>query len=328
MLSRVQQTDAAVPVQRGAWYTYTRMEEGKAYVFHCRRSAAGATTTPRSPEELGSAAEQLVLNVNALADGQSHCEVRSLQYSPSGDLVAFGVDFAGNETFEIRFRRIAADGSIADLDDVLEKTTGETVWGADDRCVFYLTVDDEWRPHKLWRHVLGTPQSTDELVYHERDKLFWMGIDKTLSDRFFVLETSAKDTSEIRVLDLSEPAVEGGCAAGIGERFRVIEPRTPGLRYELAHRGDTWIVVHNGDGRKNSVLATAPIASPGRASWRDLIPYEPLTEVRVIGNQSPCVLCEPLPSCGLETGRFGMCKASATLWQWRAGRKACHKCGF
>jgi len=220
----------------------------------------------------------VLLDENALAEGRDYCDVGDFEVSPSGRLLGYSVDFDGDEQYELRVRRLS-DG--VELDDVIRGTSGSIVWCSTDAALVYTTLDDEHRANRVWRHVLGRPQAEDELLFEDTDPLFNVDACVTLSERFLLVESGSIETSETWAVDLQDPAAEGGAAKSLRPLMRCVEPRSPGLRYDVDHRDGVFLIVHNDGGeRKNGVLAFAPTASPGRASWRDLVPYDEAVEVK------------------------------------------------
>lgn len=86
--------------------------------------------------------------------------------------------------------------------------SGEVVWGANGSTIYYTTLDEEHRPNKVWRHTMGSPQSSDKLLLTEDDELFWIDLDKSCSGRFLIVRTSSPDTSEVHLLDLTAAGAE------------------------------------------------------------------------------------------------------------------------
>jgi oligopeptidase B len=245
MLARIQETDESVPYQsRAYWYT-AKTEQGKQYPTHVRRK--GAPT----------AADELVLDVNALAQGKKYMSVRGMRVSPNDLLLAYGVNETGGLESTLRVREIATQ---KDLPLEIKDVAG-FVWAADNKTLFYTKQDKAKRPYQVWRHVLGSAQQ-DALIFEEKDELFWLDLSKTRSEEFIVIGLGSKDTSEVHVLPANQP--QG--------TFRVIEPRKTGVEYNLEHRGDAFYIITNDTG-VNFRLVTAPVAGAGRAQWKEAIAH-------------------------------------------------------
>src|SRR6185437_11034735 len=160
-----------------------------------------------------------------------------------------------------------ADGS--DRDDLVEETDGTAVWAADSRAFFYVRLDDNHRPMQVWRHRLGTPQADDVLVHEEQDAGWFTHIHESASGRFCMIAGGDHETSEQRLINLAEAEATP----------RVIAAREVGVQYSVADRGDELFILTNADSAIDFKVMTAPLSTPERANWRDLIPYRPGTYV-------------------------------------------------
>ncbi|HYH35285.1 MAG TPA: S9 family peptidase, partial [Nocardioides sp.] len=169
------------------------------------------------------------------------------------------------ERYTVRVKDLAT-GEL--LDDVITGVLGGTTWSPDNDAFYYATVDETWRPDKIWRHRLGTPQSADELVHHETDGRFWVGIGRTRSDRFLQVVSGSKTTTEVRLLDTADP----------DRGLWVFAPRREGLEYGVEHAvlggEDVLLVLHNHAG-PDFELAVAPVAPTEAEQWRPLVPHDP-----------------------------------------------------
>ena len=157
----------------------------------------------------------------------------------------------------------ATGRSATDLDDLVEETDGAVVWSTDCNGFFYVKLDDNHRPMQVWRHRLGTQQADDVLVYEEQDSGWFTHIHESSSGRFCVIAGGDHETSEQRLIDLANPDAPP----------RLVAAREEGVQYSLADRGDELFILTNADGAIDFKVVTAPLASPERANWRDLIPH-------------------------------------------------------
>jgi oligopeptidase B len=262
---RTQETDLSVPSRKGGWWYYARTEEGKQYGIRCRLAATG-DTPPALPED-GSAlpGEQVLLDGNELAEGHGFFALGAFDVSPDGRRLAYSTDFAGNERFTLRVKDLETGET---LPDEVPDTSYGTAWSRDGSTLFYLTVDEAWRPYRVHRHAVGTPASDDVLVFEEPDERFWVGVGLTRSERYLMISVGSKITSELRLLDADDPAGE----------FTVVAARSTGIEYSVDHwahprdrSGDLLIVLHNSDGKQNFELATATLDAPG--TWTPLVPH-------------------------------------------------------
>ncbi len=247
MLGRIQQTDMSVPTREDGYLYYYRTAEGKGYRTHCRRK-----------DEAG-AAEEVTLDVNALAAGKAFLNAGPFEVSPDTKVLAYGVDPTGARRWTIRFKDLATD---KELEDKVENASGSFTWAADSRTYFYGTLDDAVRSDKTWRRRLGDDPSAAELIHHEKDERYSVSVGTTPSEKYILLRLGSMKTSEVWYLDAKDSTGQ----------FRVIEPRREGVEYSVDHHGDRFFVLHN-DGALNFTLCEAPVAKPGRANWRTVIPH-------------------------------------------------------
>ncbi|MGH9158334.1 MAG: S9 family peptidase [Acidimicrobiales bacterium] len=248
MLARIQETDLSVPARKGDWWYLSRTVEGQQYAVSCRRRGG-----PEGPEEV-------LLDQNVLAEGHDYLSVANLSVSPGTMLMAYAVDFDGSERYTLRVRDLA---TATDLADQVPDTSYGLAWSADDRWVFYVKVDEAMRPWQLWRHRLGADPAGDTLVHQEDDERFFLSVHDTKTERYVLLVLDSKVTSEVWFLDSTDP--EG--------RFRVIQPRQQGVEYGVTHAGESFLIITNADGAENFKLVSAPVATPDREHWVELIAH-------------------------------------------------------
>ena len=249
ILWRVQETDTSAPTLHKGWWTYTRSVEGLDYEIYCRRHGTM------------DAAEEVVLDANELAKGHEYFDLGYVERSPDENLVAYAADFDGSEMHELRFRDLRSG---RDLDDVIQGVYYGSAWSAESRTFFYVRTDDAMRPFQVWRHELGTLTDQDMLVLQEDDEHFELSVESTKSQRYLVFTSSSHVTSESRFLRSDDPSAEP----------RLVEPRRSGIEYSIDHQEDRFLILTN-DGAQNFRLMAAPITSPGRESWTEVVPERP-----------------------------------------------------
>jgi oligopeptidase B len=261
-ISHLKETDDRAACRKGGFFYYTRTVKGASYKLHCRKATKGAE---RVPEE--DAVEEVLLDENALAEGKSHCDVRSVKTSPNHALLCYAVDFTGDEVYQLQVVDLLT-GEMLPGARFPEKIARSLSWG-DDGTIFYLTQDAQLRPFKMWRHKLAADgDATDDLLFTEDDEQYWLGMGKSRSGRFMFAASGSSETSEAHFIDLHAP--------GAGDaQLTVVQPRTFGLRYDLEHDGaDGFLVWTNKDGAINNRLMRAPVGAPAAASWEEVIPYD------------------------------------------------------
>jgi oligopeptidase B len=258
MLSHIKETDESVPYRLGDWFYSTRTVEGSQYGIHCRRAAAGAAFDPSQTEEV-------ILDVNKLAEGKPFMAVGSMSVSPDGNLLAYTTDSTGFRQYTLHIRDLRSGTDLADT----AERVGSLAWAADSRTLFYTTEDETTkRQDRLFRHVLGSVASEDVQIFHEEDERFNVGVGKTRDALYIFLEIGSHTTNEYRFLSAAEPEAQ----------FRLIAPRLDDQEYYPDHRyseqtGGLFYIRTN-DAGKNFRVATAPVENPGRDLWTELIPLD------------------------------------------------------
>jgi oligopeptidase B len=247
MRGRIKEDDSSVPAPDGPFAYLRKFREGGQHELFGRM--------PRNGGEV-----QIVLDGDLLAKEQEYFKFGGARHSPDHRLEAWSADIKGSEYFSLRVRDWANG---ADRDDLVEETDGGVVWTADCKGFFYVKLDDNHRPMQVWRHRLGTPQTEDTLVYEEQDAGWFTHIHESSSGRFCVIAGGDHETSEQRLIDLSDPDAPP----------RLIEGRQVGVQYSAADRGDELFILTNADAAIDFKIVTAPLQSPARANWRDLIPH-------------------------------------------------------
>jgi len=249
IVGRVQESDTSAATLFKGWWTYTRTTEGLDYEIYCRRR--GSMDAP----------EEVYLDANELAKGHEYFDVGYVERSPNEKLVAYAVDSNGSELHELRFRDMDTG---RELDDVVSGVYYGAAWAADSSMFFYVRPDKAMRPFQVWRHRLGSPVSDDTLVFQEDDERFEVGLEASKSERFIFISTASQVTSETRFLPAGEPDAEPV----------VVEPRRTGIEYSVDHQEDRFLILTN-DGAVNFRLMSAPVSSPGRAWWTELLAERP-----------------------------------------------------
>jgi len=249
MRGRIKEDDSSVPAADGPYAYATRYLEGGEHPQLVRTARDGG-------------AETVLLDADQLATGKDYFRLESADHSPDHALLAWSADDTGGEFATMRIRALETG---KELDDVLENTSGAVVWAPDCLSIYYVRLDDNHRPRWVYQHRLGAPVEDDRLIYEETDSGFFVGIDKTRSGRFLIIDCHDHQTSEVQVLDLdqSDPALS------------CIAPRLEEEQYSLDHHGDDFFILTNAGEAEDFKIVTAPVASAGRENWQDLISHEP-----------------------------------------------------
>ncbi len=245
MRGRIKEDDSSVPSPDGVYAYFRKFREGGQHELF-----------GRMPREGG--AEKIVLDGDALAASHAYFKFGGSRHSWDHRLQAWSADTKGSEYFAIRIRDWETG---KDHDDLVEETDGGVVWSKDCKSFFYVKLDENHRPMQVWRHHLGTPQADDVLVYEEQDPGWFTHLHESTSGRFCVIAGGDHETSEQHLIDLADPQAPP----------RLIAARENGVQYSIADRGDELFILTNADDAIDFKIVSAPLASPERANWRDLI---------------------------------------------------------
>ena len=254
---RIRETDLSLPSPWGPYLYYQRTTAGDEYPRHyrCRKPADGSLTVDE-------ASEQLLLDPNDLADG-GFISLGAFSISPDHQRLAYSLDTSGEETYQL-FVKELADDSLIELP--FEECDGSMTWANDSQTLFFGELDDTHRPHKLYRHRLGTDAA--ELVFHEPDGRFFLSCYRSSSERQLILQLGSKTTSEAWVLDAETPQAAFSC----------VVPREEGHEYDVDHGALDgqwrWFIRSNQHGI-NFALFTACDTTLNRSDWQLLRAHDP-----------------------------------------------------
>lgn len=247
MLGRIKQTDLSVPARIGEYYYYSRTEEGKQYPYRCRRK--GSMT----------GAEEVLLDLNKLAEGHSYLGLGAFEVSDDGDWLAYSTDTTGYRQYTLHVKDLRTSQTSSEA---IERT-GSVVWATDNRTLFYTTEDAvSKRSDKFWRHVVGTDKN--EILYEEKDELFDLGAGRSLDKKMIFVGSYAKTSREFRYLDAGNPT----------GTFKVVLPRQDGHEYDVDHYNGLFYITTN-KAAKNFRVVTAPISDPSESHWKPFIDHKP-----------------------------------------------------
>ncbi len=231
MVGRIKQTDMSVPYKDNGYYYITRFEEGQEYPIHSRRR--GEMDAP----------EEIMLDVNQLAKGFDYYAVAGRSVSPDNKLLIYGEDTLSRRIYTLRIKNLST-GEL--LEDVIPNTSGGATWANDNKTFFYTTKDTTLREHRIWKHHIGAPVSSDQLVYEETDETYGAFVYKTKSKKYIVIGAASTVSQEYRILDANHPDGE----------FKIFQPRIRNLEYDIEHFEDIWYVRTNKDAQNFRLMKT------------------------------------------------------------------------
>jgi oligopeptidase B len=248
MKGRIKEDDASVPTPDGPWDYYVRYEIGAEYPLHARR--------PRGRGD----GEQLLLDEQALSKGKPYFQVGAARHSPDHALYAWAADEQGSEYYAIRVKDLTTGDGVGTP---IESAYGDFTFSPDSRWIFWIWRDENARPSKIYRRPARGGE--DVLVYEEADEGMFLGVGTSADDSHILIHVGNQETTELWLIPAGDPT-----ALPV-----VAEPRRVGVKYELDHWTDRWIVRTNDDDAVDFKLSVSEAAVPSRSTWTDWIAHEP-----------------------------------------------------
>ena len=249
MKSRIKEEDESVPYKENGYFYITRYETGGQYPIYSRK------------KETLEADEEILFDVNKMAENYDYYVLRGVNVSPNNKLVSFGIDTVSRREYIIQFKDLET-GNI--YPEKIENSTGYAVWANDNKTVFYTKKDPiTLRSDKIYKHVLGTDPSDDIEIFHEKDDTFSTFVYKTKSKKFIVVGSGSTLTDEYQVLEADNP----------NGNLRVIQPRTRGLEYGISHYNNHFYILTNKDDATNFKLMRTHEDKTSVENWEDVIPH-------------------------------------------------------
>jgi oligopeptidase B len=254
MKGRIKEDDSTVPANDGPYAYYLRYREGGQHPAICRRTRAGA-------------AEELLLDGDELAHGKAYFHLASTDHSTDHRLLAWSSDEAGAELYTVRIRDLASGH---DLADIVPDATGSIVWTSDASAFYYVRLDRNHRPSRVFRHRLGMPVEDDVLVYEETAPGYFVSVGHTQSRRFAEISVYDHETSECWLLDLADANASP----------RLVAAREKAVQYDVEHHPELFgqealVVRTNADDAEDFKIVWMPLRETARTNWRDLVPHRP-----------------------------------------------------
>ena len=247
MLGRIKQTDLSVPYLDNGWYYYSRTVEGKQYPILARKR--GSLTAP----------EQITLDMNEMAKGQTFMGIGAYEVSDDANLLAYSFDSTGYRQYVLRVKDLRTGAFLP----VRAERVRSVTWAADNKTLFYAVEDSlSKRSYQVYRHVIGTPQH--ELLYEEKDERFSAYVGRSRSKHYLFMSVGSLTSDEQYFMPAYQPM----------SKWTMISPRKENREYSADHHGDKFYIRVNDTGR-NFRLVTAPATDPREANWRELIPHRP-----------------------------------------------------
>ena len=253
MKGRIKEDDSSAPEKDGEYFYYTRYEPGKQYPLYCRKK--GSLESP----------EELLLDQNALTGDNDFCRIGAFAISPDATKLAYSVDADGSEVCTLYIKDLIT-GKL--LPETLTNTFGSVYehsgveWARDGKSFFYATLNPMLQPYRVYRHGLGTDPAEDKLLYEEKDDTFFLWLTQSRSKDYILVYLHSTITDEWLYLPND----------GSTDEFKVFQPRTRGIEYQVEHVGNHFLVITN-ENAQNFKLMQTPLDKTAKDNWREVIPH-------------------------------------------------------
>ena len=263
---RIKEDDSSVPMKDGPFAYYSRYATGGQHPIYARYGIEDETAFWEGPDQFE---EQVLLNGDVEAEGLDFFRIGRASHSPDHTLFAYAVDTNGSEFYTLKVRDLATG---TDLPDSVPMVSSSFVWTADSQHIVYVAQDENHRPKWVRLHTLGTSAEDDVTLYEEPDDGFFTSVGLSASNQYIIIQSNDHQTSEVRLLPSAVPE-----AAPI-----LVAAREAGVEYEVDVHGEALFILTNAEGAVDFKIAQAPVSTPGRAHWSDLVPHEPGVYIRSI----------------------------------------------
>ena len=248
MKGRIKEKDESVPVFKNGYFYYSRTEEGKQYSKYCRKKGSLDSK------------EELLLDIDELAKGHAYYSAAGFSVSPDNKLLAYGVDKVSRRQYTILIKNLET-GEL--LKDEIKNTEGSAIWAADNKTLFYTAKNPvTLLSEKIQKHKLGSDALKDPVVYEEKDKSNYIGVDKSKSGKYIFIYSSATLSSEARMIPADQPDAA----------FKVFTPRTKEVLYSVITLDDKFLILTNWKA-KNFRLMECPLNETEKENWKEVIPH-------------------------------------------------------
>ena len=249
MKGRIKEDDESVPYKKNGYFYITKYETGKQYPIYTRK------------KESLEGEEEVIFDVNKLAEGHDYYALAGLNVSRNNNLAAFGVDTISRRQYDLQFKNLKT-GKI--YPEIINNTTSGTAWANDNKTIFYTKKDPvTLRSDKIYKHILGTDSSKDVLIFEEKDETYGTFVYKSMSKKYIIIGSYSTLSTEYQFIDANRP----------NDKFKIFQPRERNLEYSITHFQDYFYILTNKDNAKNFKLMKTSVNKTGKDNWVDVIDH-------------------------------------------------------
>ena len=249
--SRTKENYTSVPAFYKGYYYYSIIKKGENYRRYYRKEKLKGSST-------------LILDCMRLSKGKEFFDVGSHEISPDSVSIAYCIDTNGDEKYEFYIKNIETGKVKRELKKQIEP---DFSWGIDSTEIFYITVDKSKRPYRVWKHIVGTNEKDDLLLYEEMDNKFTVDISKSYDEKYIFIDINSSTTTEVYCVK--------------HDNIYLIDKRTKGHIYTIDHHNDSFYILTNTNKSTNFKIVKTSICSTGKQKWKNFIKYD--SSVYILG---------------------------------------------
>ncbi|WP_294082814.1 S9 family peptidase [Proteiniphilum sp. UBA5384] len=255
IVGRMKEDDESYPSFKDGYYYYSRTEKGKQYRTYCRRK--GSMEAP----------EEIIFDVNAMAEGKPAFIFRGYSISPDNSKAAYFYNETGSYAeFTMKVKDLASGENVGFSKDGVVSVA----WANDNKTLFYSLIDQTLRSSKIYRQALDA--SEGELIYEEKDARFGTYVSGSKTKQHIFITSASSTTSEERYISADRPA----------DPFKVFLPRVQDVEYEVYSHRDKFFVRYKDKENLNGMIYEVPLTGyEDRATWKLFVPHD--KDVRIEG---------------------------------------------
>ena len=249
ILGRMKEDDESYPSLRDGYYYYSRSEAGKQYPTYCRKKGSM------------DAAEEIIFDINEMAEGKPAFIFRGYSISPDNSKAAYFFNETGSYAeFQMRIKDLSSG------EDVGFKVDGATsiAWANDNKTLFFGVIDNTLRSYQVRRQKLDETES--QLVYQEDDAKFSAYVSGSKTKEYIFIGSASSTTSEEHFILADQPM----------SKPTIFIPRKQDVEYSVHPHKDFFFVQYKDKENLNGKIYKAPLKGyEDRSTWTEFVAHDP-----------------------------------------------------
>lgn len=243
--SKIKNEDNSVPKKDGNYFYCYKYNKNSEYPIYYRKNITNNS-------------EEIILDCEKKSKTHTYFNVASISHSHDHKHVAYNIDTNGSEYLSIFIEDIQKKEL---LSPEIKNTTGDIIWSLDNKYIFYVRLDQNHRPTKVFQHKIGSKSENDLLIYEERDPSFFCSINLSKTKNYLFIRTADHETSEYLFINLK-----------LNEMKPILfRKRIKRIEYDLDHHEKFFLISTNVDNAKNFKIMISHEES--HQKWEEFIPY-------------------------------------------------------